>query len=228
MVHDSKVIIMSTENSNTFARDYIMAYYLNDDTKFVFYNDKKKWDEAANFVDSHFIFLNNTAGWGLEEILSKAEAIKESFGGDFLLLDPINSVPTVMPKDVKSEYAYHVWAASRMLRFSKSVMSVVMNAHVITSSGRNNEPPSLYHIEMGGVYINKCDLGFVFDRPVNHVDDSERNTTSIWLSKARDAKMFGGVITPSEDPIKLRYGYNSFTPIIKNLYGEKDVDGNYI
>lgn len=229
LIHGSKMIILSTENSNTFARDYLMAYHLNDDTKTVFYGDRARWDRSAEFVDSHFKFLNNTAGYGLEEVLSKAEAIKESFGGDFLLLDPINSIPVVMPEDVKSEYGYHVWAAARMLRFSKSVMSIIMNSHTITSSGRNDgEPPSLYHIEMGGVYINKCDVGFVFDRPINHVDESERNTTRVWSAKYRDAKMYGGVPTAKDDPLLLRYTYNGFEAITKGLYSDENQHGNYI
>ena len=226
--HNVKIIMYSTENTNAFIKGTLVSYYLEENDGKVFKEDRAKWDRAVDFVENHFIFLNNTKGWGLEEILSKAEAIRESYGADFLLIDPINSVPMVKPTPSMTDYSYHVWAGARLLRFAKGVMSVIVNAHAVTNVGRSEIPPKLYDAEMGAVYVNKIDVGIVFHRDINNIDSEIKNTTDIWSVKTRDSRIFGGDITPFEDPHKLKYHVNSFELVTKGMYSDVDKDGNYV
>ena len=228
-LHDVKIIIYSSENANAFIKGTLISYFLADSDKYVYLNNKDKWSRAAKFIEEHFILLNNTEGWGLQEILGKAAAIKESYGADFLLIDPWNNIKMVKPEKNMGDYAYQVWGAAELLRFSKSTMSVILNSHAITSVGRGSEPPTLYSVEGGGIFANKVDVGIVFHREIGHVDVDERNTTSIWSVKARDNRIFGGDITPKEEPHKLRYGLNDFKLIKQGLYTDEEIkSGNYV
>ena len=217
-----KFAMLSTENSNALIRHTIIDYYLGDNAKYVGLNDRDKWDKAATWVDKHFFFLNNTAGWGLQESLEKAKAVKDAYGVNFLFIDPINSIPIVKPVQGMTDYSYHQWAAAELMRFSHSELGVITSAHTTTNKGRTGEIPTMYDIEMGGTYINKADLVLVFDRPVDALNIEDRNTTRIWQTKARDRQIYGGNITHLDKPLMLRYTHHGFKFMVKNSNGYQD------
>jgi len=221
-IHGLKIVMCSMENSSPLIKNTLMGYYLSDNPKYVHDNNYPKWKEANDFIKRHFKFINNTAGFGLEEVLSIAKAIKESWGGDFLFIDPINSLPMVKPVEGMTDYNYHQWAAAYMMRYSKSVMSIMMSAHAVTASGRSALAPTTYDIEMGGTYANKADTIIIFDRPINSDNVEDKNTTRIWVSKVRDRQIYGGDITPEKEPLLLKYGGYSFKPIVHSMGGEYD------
>lgn len=218
-----KVIMFSSENTSAIIKHTLIGYYLNDNPTFVYQRNKPLWDEASAYVDKHFIFMNTQTEAGLKEILDIAEAIHEDTGASMIFIDPINSVPMIKHVEGMTDYGYHSWAAAYMMRFSHRVMSILMGAHTITGAGRNELPPKLYDIEFGGVYVNKADASFIFHRNKGAADETERNTTKIWVAKLRDKQIYGGNTTPDDDPNLLRFTGFDFVPILNNnINGEVD------
>jgi len=155
-------------------------------------------------------------------VLDIAKELNEKEGYDMLFLDPLNGFKIDTKLGLGSGNEYHQQCAMELLNFANDEMSVFLNTHTIVSSQRGRKIenrdgslssdrriPRPTDAEYGSAYANKADTVIVMDRALDAENETDRNTTSLWVKKVRTKKL-GGNISPDANPVLLEYISNPF------------------
>jgi hypothetical protein len=176
--HHWKTIMFSPEN-------YPLEIHFNKLAEI--YHGRSMWntekyivDEAIDFIDSHFKFINATEeDLNLDAILSPCI----NAGIDCLIIDPWNEIESMRPKDV-SESDFTGICLRKLRKFArKNNLCIIIVAHPTKISrikdSKEYPVPSLYDISGSANWYNKTDNGFVVYR------DFERDVIQIHVKKVK-------------------------------------------
>mgnify|MGYP003132592652 FL=1 len=195
--------------------------------------NKVKLDKSAEYVDSHFKFVNVDKLYSYKDLLDLAENIKKAWDYDGLLVDPYNSL--IKDKEVlkginSHEYDYQATSEIRLF-CKKNNVTVWLNTHAATEALRKKHgkgdyyeghpiPPMASDVEGGGKFVNRADDFFVIHRYIQH--PTEWMYSMIHTRKIKDTDT-GSRPTPIDNPIRLRSIINNvgFEIDGKNLIKDK-------
>lgn len=141
-----------------------------------------EFDDAVNFVDSHFYFINiNKVEATLQGILDKAKELVLRKGIKGLVIDPWNYIEH---KNVKgqTETQYTSECLTKIKAFALShQIHIFFVAHPTKMPKVNGkyEVPTLYSISGSAHFFNKTDNGITVNR------DFGNNTVDVYIQKVR-------------------------------------------
>ena len=153
-----------------------------------FYHKKLEWEqsdsdknEADNFIQKHFIFLNhpnNSPDFNF--ICEKLQDMKSRYGISVFILDPWNKLET--PEFGKmSETLWIGKCLDHLTNLAKLLdIHIMIQAHPAKPDMKHgNSPPTAYQIAGSAHWFNKPDHIFSLWRPSFENEDGTRNTEAI-------------------------------------------------
>ncbi len=170
--------------------------------------------ERAEFINSHFKFIDPNLLYSYKEILDLATQIKKGWDYHGLMIDPYNSL--VKDKELSKTHnghEYDYYATSQMRLFcKKNAVTLWLNTHANTDALRKRHserheyaghpiPPMSSDVEGGGKFVNRADDFLVIHRYIQH--PSEWMNSMIHVRKIKDVDT-GGLPTSIDDPIILK------------------------
>lgn len=181
--------------------------------------EEKQIAEAVAWCDNHFKIIDVEDLYTYRDLLKEANAVKDAWNYDGLLIDPYNS----LAKDHQllravggHEYDYQVSSEFRLFAKKKNV-TVYLNAHGVTESLRRTHqkgheyenlpmPLGLAGVEGGGKWGNRADDVLCIHRYTSH--PTEWMYSNLHVLKVKENET-GGRCTPYEQPISLRMSINN-------------------
>ncbi len=181
--------------------------------------EEKQIAEAVAWCDNHFKIIDVEDLYTYKDLLKEANAVKDAWNYDGLLIDPYNS----LAKDHQllravggHEYDYQVSSEFRLFAKKKNV-TVYLNAHGVTESLRRTHqkgheyenlpmPLGLAGVEGGGKWGNRADDVLCIHRYTSH--STEWMYSNLHVLKVKENET-GGRCTPYEKPICLRMSLNN-------------------
>lgn len=193
--HGMKWLIFAAENSSEDYADTLLGFYLQENPKQVRINDVNRYNDGKNFIEKHFLFLNNCKSVDTALKLSKAFYMLDNDIN--LFIDPINSV---QPTDNIETWDYPsaITASRNIINFRKQYCAVWISMHPTISKQREVGMPRTVDSELG-VFANKADVSIVLHREKEEIDN---NLTEMKIDKVR-SKKFGCNITPKDHYIQM-------------------------
>ena len=179
-----------------------------------FKGKKKEYKNYKEFIDNHFFVFKNEIHYTVEDILKRAEVLKEKFNIDGLLIDPFS----YFKRPLTNVYSYNDDLLSKLNIFSKHVCAIFMTVHPTTDATRaprDNEgylkPPTQYDAIGGNIFANRSDHFMVYHRIRNHKVPAMRRVMELRQYKVKDEKT-GGSVTPIDKCLSLTFKtVNGFT-----------------
>ena len=167
--------------------------------------------EAAEFIDQHFKFVDNSKLYDYQVLLSIAEKIKKTFSYDGFLIDPYNSLirnKQLMANLNAHEYDYEVTSKFRLFCQDNDV-ALWLCTHANTEAARKRHPlghdysglpipPMAADCEGGTKFISRCSDFWVVHRYIAHATDWIY--TQLHVKKVKTTQT-GGSCTPLIEPI---------------------------
>jgi len=168
----------------------------------------------AEFINSHFKFIDPTELYTYKQIITIAEQIKKTWDYQGLFIDPYNSL--IKDKELAKTHnghEYDYYATSEMRVFCKKFeVSIWLNTHANTDALRKRHsdrheyaghpiPPMASDVEGGGKFVNRADDFIVIHRYIQH--PTEWMNSMIHVRKVKDVDT-GGRPTSIDAPIVLR------------------------
>jgi hypothetical protein len=176
--------------------------------------------EAINWCNEHFKIIDVEELYTYKQLIKEAEAVKDAWNYDALLIDPYNS----LSKDAKlqkltgnsHDYDYQVASEFRLFAKKRDV-TVFLNAHGVTNALRQVHPAgheyqglpkplTMGDVEGGGKWGNRSDDIICIHRYTGSSTDWMYSVLSILKVKENET---GGRPTPFDEPIKLRMKVNN-------------------
>lgn len=192
-------------------------------------------NQAVKWCDIHFKIIDVDDLYTYKDLLKEANAIKDAWDYDALLIDPYNSLSKdsgLLKMVGGHEYDYQVASEFRLFSKKRNV-TTFLNAHGVTEALRrthnNNHqyenlptPLGLASVEGGGKWANRADDVLCIHRYTSH--HSEWMYSLLLVLKVKENET-GGRPTPHEEPIRLRMAKNNvgFEFMGRNLIEQKEI-----
>jgi hypothetical protein len=204
--HNLKHLIYSSENTVVGIKRNLFELYIG--KKIVEFTPSELQD-AKDFIESHFDFLDTTKAVTIEEFMKVVQKLERY---DTLMIDPHNGF--LKPKGVNGhEYDYEV--ATKLRLFAKQTRtSIYLCIHAATDALRKTHkdgqfegqpmPPSMADAEGGGKWGNRADDFLVIHRYTS--DPHDWMYTHVHIKKVKETET-GGKPTPINQGIQFRYEY---------------------
>lgn len=215
-IHKTKVLVWSSENSSESIVRKIIEFKMG---KPIHTAQEGEIDKALAWCDSNFKIIDVEDLYTYRTLLKEADAIKDAWDYDLLVIDPYNS----LAKDQQEmrglgahEYDYAVLSKLRLWS-KKRMVTTWINVHGVTEALRRCHPKGheyenlpmplgLASIEGGGKFGNRVNDVICCHRYNSH--PSEWMYTHLHVLKCKETET-GGRCTPHEQPIKLRMTKNN-------------------
>ena len=214
--HNLKFLIWSSENTPQSIVRKIIEFKMG---KPIHEAEEKQIAEAVAGCDKPFKIIHVEDLYTYKDLLKEANAVKDAWDYDGLLIDPYNS----LAKDHQllravggHEYDYQVSSEFRLFAKKKNV-TVFLNAHGVTEALRRTHPKGheyenlpmplgLAGVEGGGKWGNRSDDVISIMRYTSH--PTEWMYSHLHVLKVKENET-GGRCTPFEQPISLRMSINN-------------------
>jgi len=214
--HNLKFLIWSSENTPQSIVRKIIEFKMD---KPIHEAEENQIAEAVVWCDKHFKIIDVEDLYTYKDLLKEANAVKDAWDYDGLLIDPYNS----LAKDHQllravggHEYDYQVSSEFRLFAKKKNV-TVYLNAHGQTEALRRThqkgheyenlpQPLGLAAVEGGGKWGNRADDVLCIHRYTSH--PTEWMYSNLHVLKVKENET-GGRCTPYEQPINLRMSLNN-------------------
>lgn len=208
--HGLKFLIYSQENDVNDIKQSIIQFWLKEN---LFGMNDIKFREGLILVSEHFKFVDPKKIFNYKELIEQAKMAGDSFDYHGFMIDPYNAlkIDRTLSRDIGVGHEYHYEAASDLMNFSHNNVSLILNCHTITEVQRgidgnhDTKVPLLSHVEGGGKFTAKADVGTVMHRQIFNKDSYD--ITQIHVQKIRN-KRKGGKPTPWSCPIEMRLSNN--------------------
>lgn len=176
-------------------------------------------EDAVNWCDSHFKVIDVEDLYTYKQLIKEAQAIKEAWNYDALLVDPYNSLAkdyNLLKAVGGHEYDYQVASEFRMFAKTNNT-TIFLNAHGVTEALRRTHPAnheysnlskplSMADVEGGGKWGNRADDVICIHRYTSH--PNEWMYSNLYVLKVKENET-GGRPTPHEEPIRLKMKINN-------------------
>ena len=235
--HNLKFLIWSSENTPQSIVRKIIEFKMG---KPIQTATEENIDEAVEWCDSHFKVIDVRDLVTYKQLLDEANAIKDAWDHDALMVDPYNSLSKdkqLMRNVGGYEYNYEVLTRFRMFCKDRNI-TMFLNAHGVTEAMRrtypaNHEyanlpmPLSMSQVEGGGAFSNRADDVYCVHRMTNH--PSEWMYSELHVLKIKETET-GSRCTPYEQPLKLRMSKNNvgFEFLNRDILHSRHTDINEI
>lgn len=214
--HNLKFLIWSSENTPQSIVRKIIEFKMG---KPIQTASEDAIDDAIKWCDSHFKIIDVRDLVTYKELLQEANAIKDAWDYDGLMIDPYNSLAKdkqLMRSVGGYEYNYEVLTKFRLFCKDRNV-TLFLNAHGVTEAMRRTypkdheyanlpQPLSMSQVEGGGAFGNRVDDVLSVHRMTSH--PNEWMYSELHVLKIKETET-GGRCTPFEQPIKLRMSRNN-------------------
>lgn len=224
--HNLKFLIWSSENTPQSIVRKIIEFKMG---KPIQQASDIEINKSVDWCDTHFKIIDVEDLYTYKQLLQEANAIKDAWNYNCLLIDPYNSLSKdsgLLKMVGGHEYDYQVASEFRLFSKKRSV-TVFLNAHGVTEALRrtHNEkhqyanlptPLGLASVEGGGKWANRADDVICIHRYTGH--HSEWMYSLLLVLKVKENET-GGRPTPHDEPIRLRMSKNNvgFEFMGKNL-----------
>ena len=231
--HKLKFLIWSSENTPQSIVRKIIEFKMGTP---IHQAEEKDIAEAVVWCDRHFKIIDVEDLYTYKDLLKEANAVKEAWDYESLLIDPYNSLAKdhqLLRAVGSHEYDYQVSSEFRLFAKKKNV-TVFLNAHGVTESLRKTHPKGheyenlpmplgLAGVEGGGKWGNRADDVLCIHRYTSH--PSEWMYSHLHVLKVKENET-GGRCTPFEQPISLRMSINNvgFEFMGKDILHEKQLE----
>jgi twinkle protein len=144
-------------------------------------------EEAIEFIDDHFDFVNATEDdLTLESILSACLELKKTKRIDALVIDPWNEIEQAIKPAGMNDSEFTGTCLRRLRKFGRKnkvcMFIVVHPTKMYKEKGKDNYPiPTLYDISGSSNWYNKADNGIVVYRNFDDMED----TTDVYVKKVK-------------------------------------------
>ena len=166
-----------------------------------------EYNKYKDFISSHFFVFKNETHYTVEDILKRAEVLKDKFNIDGLLVDPFS----YFKRPLTNVYSYNDDLLSKLNIFSKHVCAIFMTVHPTTDATRAPrdqegylKPPTQYDAIGGNIFANRSDHFMVYHMIRNHSIPAMRTVMELRQYKVKDEKT-GGSVTPIDKCISLTF-----------------------
>ena len=214
--HNLKFLIWSSENTSQSIVRKIIEFKMG---KPIHTASESLIAEAIKWCDVYFKLIDVENLVTYKELLSEANAIKDAWNYDALMLDPYNSLAKdkqLMRNLGGHEYDYQIASEFRLFAKKRNV-TVFLNAHGVTEAMRRTypkgheyenlpQPLSMSQVEGGGKWGNRAGACYCVHRMTNH--PNEWMYSELHVLKIKETET-GGRCTPFEQPIRLRMSRNN-------------------
>lgn len=171
-------------------------------------------DEKAEWIYSHFKFVDNGLLYTYKDLMRLAESVKKQWDFQGFMIDPYNSL-IKDKEELKTlnghEYDYKVTSEFRIF-CRRMKCTIWLCTHANTEALRKKHglnhfyadhpiPPYAADVEGGGKFVNRADDFLVIHRYTQHPTDWMQS--HIHVRKVKDTDT-GGRPTSMDEPIKLR------------------------
>jgi len=214
--HNLRFLVWSSENTPQSIVRKIIEFKMGTP---IHQAEEKEIAEAVVWCDTHFKIIDVEDLYTYKDLLKEANAVKDAWDYDGLLIDPYNS----LAKDHQllravggHEYDYQISSEFRLFAKKKNV-TVYLNAHGVSQALRKVYPKGheyenlpmplgLADVEGGGKWGNRADDVISVARMNAH--PTEWMYTQLHVLKVKENET-GGRCTPYEQPISLRMALNN-------------------
>ena len=185
---------------------------------------KMQVNHALDFMNNHFLFLENDYKSTVEQLLIKFYYIKNGMEGhnqfdyDGVFIDPYNSLP------VYKGYIEHYENATKFRGFvKKNKVKLMVSMHPSTEAQRRRDDnghtkvPHLVDLEMGSMWFNRSDDSVVFHRQIQ--DEDLKYITELHVQKIKN-KRTGGQPTPHDQPVKMTWNNSKAGRFMFDISGD--------
>jgi len=214
--HKLKFLIWSSENTPQSIVRKIIEFKMGQPIQTA---SEEEIDKAVKWCDTYFKIIDVEDLVTYKQLLSEANAIKDAWDYDAIMIDPYNSLAKdkqLMRNLGGHEYDYQIASEFRLFAKHRNV-TVFLNAHGVTEAMRRTypkdheyahlpQPLSMSQVEGGGKWGNRADDVFCVHRMTNH--PNEWMYSELHVLKIKETET-GGRCTPFEQPIKLRMSRNN-------------------
>lgn len=194
--YDMKHLIASFETDN--ATHYNTLAEMNSQKTI---NELKKQDKLFknnfDFVQDHFIKLDNKKQWTIDDICKRARYAKDKFDIKTLTIDPYNKLKRDF-RDREDLYVGRILSQLGALAKELDIL-VIFVAH--PKKPDDEVMPNMYSISGSGDWYNMADYGIIVHRSIDETTKKLNNTPKILIQKVKN--FFLG--NPSGGEIELYY-----------------------
>lgn len=156
--------------------------------------NKEEVFDAFSEISEHFIRLDTSKQWTVDEIIKKTEYMVKKYGVNTLVIDPYNRLKNDY-KDREDKYVGSILSKLCMLSKKLNIL-VIFVAH--PKKPDDEEMPNMYSISGSGDWYNMADYGIIVHRERNEQTQELENTPKICVGKVKNfdlGKTSGGVVT---------------------------------
>lgn len=230
MRHNLRFLIWSSENTAQSLLRKIIEFKMNRPIQEA---SEALIEQTINWADKYFKIIDVQELYTYKDLLKEAQAVKDAWDYDCLLIDPYNSLSkdTQLLKIVGGhEYDYQVASELRLFAKKRNI-TIYLNAHGVTEALRRTypkgheyeglpQPLGMASVEGGGKWGNRADDLLCVHRMTSH--SSEWMFSELHVLKVKENET-GGRCTPHDEPIRLRMCVNNvgFEYMGQNLIHDK-------
>lgn len=230
MRHNLRFLIWSSENTAQSLLRKVIEFKMNRPIQEA---SEALIDQTVNWADKYFKIIDVQELYTYKDLLKEAQAVKDAWDYDCLLIDPYNSLSkdTQLLKIVGGhEYDYQVASELRLFAKKRNI-TIYLNAHGVTEALRRTypkgheyeglpQPLGMASVEGGGKWGNRADDLLCVHRMTSH--SSEWMFSELHVLKVKENET-GGRCTPHDEPIRLRMCVNNvgFEYMGQNLIHDK-------
>lgn len=216
MKHNLRFLIWSSENTPQSIVRKIIEFKM---CKPIQKASETEITESMSWCDNHFKIIDVDDLYNYQQLIKEAEAIKQAWDYNALLVDPYNSLSkdySLLKVVGGHEYDYQVASEFRIFA-KKNNITIYLNAHGVTEALRRTHPAnheyanlskplSMADVEGGGKWGNRADDVICIHRYTSH--SSEWMYSNLYVLKVKENET-GGRPTPHEEPIRLKMKINN-------------------
>jgi hypothetical protein len=194
-------LVFSSENENVETKVLLIEWFHE---KAIHKQTTAERDEAIQWVDRHFQFMQNESQLSLEQLFRVAANVKRNvFDFDGFLVDPYSSLRF-------GNYNEHYSNAGKMRQFVRDLqVKLIVSMHVGTEATRREckegiAVPLPSHLEMGTMWMNRTDDLCIMHRQTQN--QNLRDIMELHVCKIKSTRT-GGRTTDREKPILMHYNH---------------------
>lgn len=155
--------------------------------------------KALEFIDAHFVFIENTIDHlQILDVYHYLASINHFI--DCIIIDPISNVSMSKKLTTKAKNEYYDELYTEYLKFTKKYCSIWLIAHVATSKEREMTVPYVQDADYGVHLARRTDVGVTFWRDTY---GNEKYTLEMHVRLMRSTLTRGGETTNKDKPIKM-------------------------
>lgn len=199
----TKTFLACFENDAFEMQQEIVGFLCHNNAKWVFQNQRAKYDKAVEFFNEHFTFLKFPLDFNFFDITKTVREINSIKKHDRLLIDPLFKVPDT------DTYEKNRKIAQVAKNFTENELSVWCSMHPTGRVQREGGQPKDLDAEFGGVYSNAADFTMTMARNYKSEDEFDRRTVRVSIDKVRSKKLYGGNETFKNNEILFEYRWKT-------------------